>query len=143
MFLCSQIDPDCLQTIWAQADGALPDEACGLLLGRDRSDGRREIVAARPAKNQAAEPTHAFLVAPSALLAAERAARNNGLRVTGVYHSHPRGPLDPSPRDTEEATPEWSHLIVVPAKREFRCYRGLATGELVREELTHLASPKQ
>ena len=78
----------------AHAARALPDEACGILLG---SPGR--IEQALPAANVAPDPARRFEIDPAALIAAHRAAREGGSPVIGYYHSHPDGLARPSAID--------------------------------------------
>ena len=81
-----------------EADCAYPDEACGLLLGRD---GRLEWVV--PARNVHPDPSLHFEIDPQALIDAHRAARGRGPAVIGYYHSHPVGPAEPSATDRAAA----------------------------------------
>lgn len=82
-----------LATLTKEAAAAHPDEACGLLLGRDA------IEEARPCANVHPDPARHFEIDPAALIAAHRAARAGGLMVLGYYHSHPTGPARPSATD--------------------------------------------
>src|SRR5690606_32167971 len=77
---------------------ALPDEACGFLLG---DPGRIDRVV--PARNVHATPHTHFEIDPQALLNALRAERHGGPRVVGYYHSHPQGTPEPSAIDREHA----------------------------------------
>jgi len=93
----------------------------------------RLILRSLPAKNIARDPRRGFELSPADLLGAERVAREAGLHVTGVYHSHPADPPLPSERDRAAAVPTWSHLILGDAgMRSFRCDPG---GNLAEEIL--------
>lgn len=81
-----------------EARRALPDEACGLLLGRA---GRIELIV--PARNVHPAPRTHFEIDPQALLDAHRAARAGGCQVLGYYHSHPGGRAEPSATDRAQA----------------------------------------
>ncbi len=82
----------------AAARRAMPEEACGLLLGKDwRIDS---YVAAA---NVAADPLRHFEVDPARLLAAYRTQREGGPVLIGYYHSHPAGPPRPSATDATQA----------------------------------------
>lgn len=94
-----------LTPLWAHVREALPEEACGLLLGRH---GRVHIV--RPCRNVYASPTR-YAIDPADHFAAVREARAKGLEVIGAYHSHPDGPAEPSPTDRAEAFSEFVFLI--------------------------------
>ena len=82
-----------------EAQNAVPDECCGLLLGR----GER-IEQVSPAANVADDPTRRFEIDPAALLAAHKGARQGGPDLIGYYHSHPDGHPLPSATDCEHAS---------------------------------------
>jgi proteasome lid subunit RPN8/RPN11 len=81
-----------------EGERAHPEEACGLLLGRDDS-----IERSQPARNVHPEPRTHFEIDPQALIDAHRSARNGGPEVLGYYHSHPTGVSEPSTTDRAEA----------------------------------------
>ena len=102
-----------------------PNECCGALLGRDSSvaveSGRessgltpaREILQLFPLINRRDDsPRNRFSVTTEDVLAAENAAREQGLEVVGWYHSHPDHPARPSEYDREHAWPWYSYIIV-------------------------------
>jgi proteasome lid subunit RPN8/RPN11 len=98
--------------IHAHVRRAYPEEACGVLLGRD--DGAVRIVTrVLPCENRGAS-SHAnrYLIAPEDVLAADREARAAGLDVVGFFHSHPDHAASPSAFDLEHAWPYYSYLIV-------------------------------
>ena len=82
----------------AAATAAHPREACGLLLG----EGGR-ITAARETANVHPNPATHFEIDPQALIDAHRAARAGGAQIVGYFHSHPRGPAQPSATDRASA----------------------------------------
>lgn len=115
-----RIPDECRGAIAAHAERAFPDECCGVLLGRDHRDGTREIVCVVELENaEAHDRARRYLIEPHDLLAAERTARELGLEVVGVYHSHPERPASPSEHDRAGAMPSWSYVIV-------SCVRGKA-----------------
>lgn len=87
-----------LSQMRAHAAAALPQEACGILLG-----GGARITEARAAANIHPAPATHFEIDPQALIDAHRAARAGGPAVIGYYHSHPRGPAAPSATDRASA----------------------------------------
>ncbi len=98
-----------LDVIRRHADDDLPNECCGLLIGRAGMVER-----AAPARNLRASPDR-YLVDPADHCAAIRSARAGGFEVVGVYHSHPTGSLRPSAVDRREASyREFAYLIVSP-----------------------------
>lgn len=88
-----------IATLREEAARQAPNEACGLLLGRQ---GR--IGTALPAANVHAHPRTRFEIDPAALIAAHRAARAGGLEVIGYFHSHPAGHPRPSATDCEHSS---------------------------------------
>ena len=74
------------------------EECCGLLAGRDRT-----VLHVFPARNVADRPAVAYEIAPKELFRIMREIRAAGLEPLGIYHSHPRGDNQPSPRDVERA----------------------------------------
>jgi desampylase len=88
-----------LQRLLDEAESAHPNEACGLLLGRN---GRVKAIVA--CANVHPNPERRFEIDPQALIEAHRAARAGGPEVVGYYHSHPAGPPQPSATDRAQAT---------------------------------------
>ena len=88
-----------------------PDkECCGLLAGR-----HGVITQAFPARNAAQHPATAYEIGPKELFRIMREIRAGGLEVIGIYHSHPNGDNQPSPRDVEQAYyPDAAYFIVSP-----------------------------
>src|SRR5204863_9226113 len=102
-----------------------PHECCGALLGRDSSSvlqsdrgsavptPAREILQLFPLVNRRDDsPRNRFSVTAEDVLAAEQAARDQGLEVVGWYHSHPDHPARPSEYDRDHAWPWHSYIIV-------------------------------
>lgn len=85
-------------------------ECCGLLAGR-------EGVIARvfPAVNAAANPATSYEIAPREIFERMREMRGEGMEMLGIYHSHPNGDNEPSPRDVQQAYyAEAAYFIVSP-----------------------------
>jgi proteasome lid subunit RPN8/RPN11 len=98
-----------LDRIAAHAWATRPDECCGLLVG-PRDDGA--VHDAIPTTNQTPSPT-GYRIDPAEHFAAIRAARAEGRRIVGAYHSHPGAPAVPSRRDLDEAWfPDFLYVIV-------------------------------
>ena len=107
------ITSSAVATLYADCATAYPDEACGLLIGKDDSDTRL-IVISRPMRNiaDANERRYRFRLDPLEQLRIEREIEATGQAVLGFYHSHPDAPPVPSPTDAAEAWPFYSYLIV-------------------------------
>ena len=92
------------------------------------------------ATNAAANIATAYEIAPGELFGLMREIRATGLELMGIYHSHPHGANEPSPRDIERAYyPELAYCIVSPqansgAVRAFTI-RGRRVDELAIEEV--------
>lgn len=85
-------------------------ECCGLLGG-----SRDFIVRIFPAQNVARNLATAYEIAPQQLFSLVREIRAAGLELMGIYHSHPNGKNEPSPRDIELAYyPDTAYVIVSP-----------------------------
>lgn len=108
------LTPHELAAIVYHAEGAYPEEACGLIVGskpvRGRCVASRVVASANVASG---EERHRFEIDPALRLKLERELRDTGEAVIGHYHSHPDHPGVPSARDLDEAhEPELVWLIV-------------------------------
>ncbi|HLB47385.1 MAG TPA: M67 family metallopeptidase [Anaerolineales bacterium] len=100
------------QTITEHLQSALPNEACGLLAGRD---GRTEAVYL--IANAERSPTR-YSMEPGELIRAIVEIEDNGWELIGIFHSHPAGPPIPSPTDIAEAYyPDSAYVICYPADK--------------------------
>ena len=107
--------------IEAEGAAAYPNECCGIMIGRDVSDGtctRRVVERLEAMANvfDAAQQRRRFAVDPVALMRAERSAAAEGMLVVGFYHSHPDHPARPSEYDREHGWPFYSYVIVAVAQ---------------------------
>jgi proteasome lid subunit RPN8/RPN11 len=86
-----------------------PNEACGLLAGSG-ADVRRIY----PVENLAHSPT-VYEMNPAGQIAAFLAMEALGWELSGIYHSHPAGPAEPSPTDIAQAYyPDSIYVIISP-----------------------------
>ncbi len=84
----------------------LPEEACGLLGGRD---GSVEVML--PVRNELQSPVR-FRMDASEQIRAILWLEAQGMDLIGIFHSHPRGPEFPSDTDLQEhAYPESAAVI--------------------------------
>lgn len=106
------IDPALLERIEEDAVASIPNECCGLLIGR--IEGHQGIVdRVEPAANVwAGDRRRRYQIDPQAVFQAFRNARNEGLQIVGFYHSHPDGRSTPSEHDREAAWQGKSYVIV-------------------------------
>ena len=104
------------QQIRQHGEETYPHECCGFLFGR-QDEGTRVISEIRRQPNERTESRqNRFLITPLQFRDAERAARNAGLSMVGIYHSHPDSPARPSDYDRDHAWPWYSYLIVSVGK---------------------------
>ncbi|MEZ5979104.1 MAG: M67 family metallopeptidase [Planctomycetota bacterium] len=92
---------------------ALPAEACGLMLGSTDDDGTVRVARVVPTRNAATTAREdRFEVHPEDYVRLDGEARELGLEIVGVWHSHPDSGARPSRTDRDGALPGWSYLIV-------------------------------
>ncbi len=115
--------------------GGYPEETCGLLIGRSHL-GRTEAARATHARNLARERARdRYDLDPQDYLAADVAAREAGLEIVGVWHSHPDHPAEPSETDRMAAWEGWSYVIVEVTQAGARTLRSWRlSGERFVEE---------
>lgn len=106
----TRIAKDALEAVEKAARRAWPEEACGLLIGS--GDVIREAVVS---ENASKTPERAFLIDPALHLRTQRRAREKGLKILGVFHSHPSGGPTPSPEDARAARQAPSLLWLISA----------------------------
>lgn len=100
------------ESMLAHAREVVPEEGCGLL-GGTRGDEHSAVAGVHPAANVAPAPETTYAIDPEEQLAAMEAVEEAGRDVVGFYHSHPRGPDEPSPTDRARASwPGYSYVIV-------------------------------
>ncbi len=114
-----------------------PHETCGVLVGR--SEGAwKHVERCVQARNLAIERAHdRFELDPQDFMAADVAARAEGLSILGLWHSHPDLPAVPSATDRAAVWKDWSYLIlsVGPNRIEaVRCWRHV-DGRLREDEI--------
>ena len=123
---------DLLEKILKQFKEESPNEACGILAGKN---GRVEKVYAMA--NIDRSPATYFMD-PKEQLLVMKEMRNAGLEMVGIYHSHVASPAYPSGHDVEMAfDPETSYVIVSlkdkdnPSVRSFK----IKEGKIIEEKL--------
>lgn len=121
--------------IVAHARKGLPNEACGLLAGREEN-GEKFVQKVYLLSNLDQSPEH-FSIDPKEQLGAVKDMRNLGLIPLGNFHSHPSTPARPSEEDIKLAyDPLASYLILsmaeeTPVMKAF----GISKGEVSVQEL--------
>ncbi|HZD56017.1 MAG TPA: M67 family metallopeptidase [Anaerolineales bacterium] len=106
-----------------------PEEACGLVAGRDNTGV--EVI---PVTNALHSPVR-YRMDPNEQLEAFNRIEELGLEIVAIYHSHPSGPSYPSPTDVGEAFyPEAVYLIWFGSTHGWDC-RGFLIREAEVEEI--------
>jgi proteasome lid subunit RPN8/RPN11 len=128
--------------VQALARRAYPSEACGLLVGHAFAE-ETVVVRITWARNLATERLgDRYVLAPDDYLAADRAARRDGLEIVGSWHTHPDHPAVPSRTDLAAAWPSFVYLIqsVGPkTSREARAWQ-LDGDAFVEREIVEVTS---
>jgi proteasome lid subunit RPN8/RPN11 len=106
------LSPPCLKQIVDATEAAYPDEACGLLVGRDDDAKVIYITEVHQSENLADDPRRHFEVDPALRLGLHKRLRDEADTVVGLFHSHPDQPAQPSETDLTRAwEPELIWLI--------------------------------
>ncbi len=134
------LTPEQQQEIMNYAEQAYGEECCGILLGKQHQEGdnihqkgdniHKYVQQVIPVQNQwqaaiatelneltAPEPesltkSQRYWIDPKDVLTAQRRARDLGLAIIGIYHSHPDHPAVPSECDRACAWSGYSYVIV-------------------------------
>ncbi|MBU4342415.1 MAG: M67 family metallopeptidase [Candidatus Omnitrophica bacterium] len=129
------INRDLRKVLIEHSKDEFPNEACGLLAGKDNRVER--IYGMRNTDKSATS----FFMDPQEQLKVMKEMRASGLDFIGVYHSHPETKAYPSAHDVELAFyPEVSYVIVSlkdgdnPDICSFKIVEGKITKEEVRVE---------
>jgi len=103
---------DVREGIVARAREGTPEEVCGVLGGEFDADWSH-VRSSYHAANAAEEPRTRYRLDPEEALEIFERLEADGEGIVGFYHSHPRGPAEPSETDLEAATwPDRSYVIV-------------------------------
>jgi proteasome lid subunit RPN8/RPN11 len=104
-----------LEVCKKHAEKAYPNECCGILIGKNERDAA--VSEAISADNQRTDSArNRYLIDPREYLRLERETDARGLRILGIYHSHPDVAAQPSAFDQENAWPFFSYLIISVVK---------------------------
>jgi proteasome lid subunit RPN8/RPN11 len=89
-----------------------PEEACGAMLGVREGDRKRVLRAVPLANVWQGSRRDRYQVDPAELLRVERAAREQGQIVLGIYHTHPDEDAYFSRTDLENACPWYCYVVL-------------------------------
>ncbi len=114
-----RIEPAPWGEMVSHARATYPNECCGAMLGTI-DDGAKLVREAVALENAHSGPQQArYELRPEDLLAAERAARQRGLELIGIYHSHPDADAYFSETDLKNSCPWYSFVVLSIKKGEF------------------------
>ena len=101
-----KIPASIIENMKVHVQGCLPEEACGLLSGSEDT-----VINCFRITNHLHLPDR-FRMDPYEQVRALMDIEKNGYQLIAIYHSHPNGPLQPSPTDlAETAYPDTTTLI--------------------------------
>ena len=114
-----RIEPGAWSAMVAHARAAYPNECCGAMLGA--TNGETKLVRESVALENAFEGAQAarYELRPEDLLAADKSARERGMDLIGIYHSHPDCDAYFSKTDLENSCPWYSFVVLSIQKGEF------------------------
>jgi proteasome lid subunit RPN8/RPN11 len=107
-----EIEADPWRTMVAHAESTYPNECCGAMLGRAGDSGKL-VTEAVPLENSfSGEQGERYELRPEDLLSADKAARDRGLDVIGIFHSHPDCDAYFSETDLKNSCPWYSFVVL-------------------------------
>ncbi len=107
----------------SHAESGYPYEVCGVMIGKkglikyhrecdnliSQDAVRTEFKTENDLDSQRMRDR--FELDPRSFMEADEWARENGLDIIGIYHSHPDSPSRPSETDRKIASPFWGYII--------------------------------
>ena len=116
------------EQICAHVNASLPEEACGLLAGKDEHVDEIYTV-----PNMLHSPIK-YRMDPEDQLRAFLEIERGGMELIGIFHSHPTGPAHPSETDIAEAYyPDSAYVIVSPGNGYWIAHGYLIDSLMVKE----------
>ena len=114
-----RIEPEAWAAMVSHAREVYPNECCGAMIGTI-DDSAKNVTVAMPLEN-AFEGAQAarYELRPQDLLAADKAARQRGMDLIGIYHSHPDCDAYFSRTDLQNSCPWYSFVVLSIQKGEF------------------------
>jgi proteasome lid subunit RPN8/RPN11 len=114
-----RIDAEPWKAMVAHARRTYPNECCGAMVGS--TDGETKNVREAIELRNAFEGAQAarYELRPEDLLAADKAARDCGMDLIGIYHSHPDCDAYFSSTDLQNSCPWYSFVVLSIQKGDF------------------------
>ena len=93
------------------AQATYPNECCGAMIGT--ADGEKVVQVAVPLENAfSGQQGERYELRPEDLLAADRKAREQGMDLVGIFHSHPDCDAYFSETDLKNSCPWYSFVVL-------------------------------
>lgn len=129
--MITHISPAAIKDMVEDAISSFPDECCGFLFGKETETEHfiQEAMVVNNAKE--GDKRRRFEISAKNYLLAERYADEQGLLLSGIYHSHPNHPAIPSEHDRLAAQPNFSYVILSVINNE---YAGLRSWRLNEDQ---------
>lgn len=103
----------------AHAEATYPNECVGAMIGTI-TDGNKVVESALQLENSAEGSQRAYYqLSPDHLMKADRAARDQGKEMIGIYHSHPDCDAYFSETDLKNSCPWYSFVVLSIQKGKF------------------------
>jgi proteasome lid subunit RPN8/RPN11 len=100
------------QAMVLHAERTYPNECCGAMLGHIQGE-KKTVNEAIPLENASpGEQRQHYELRPQDLLSAEQAARQRGLDLIGIFHSHPDCDAYFSETDLRNSCPWYSFIVL-------------------------------
>jgi proteasome lid subunit RPN8/RPN11 len=103
----------------AHARRTYPNECCGAMLGMIDDENKQVRVAIELENAFEGAQAARYELRPEDLLAADRAARDRGMELIGIYHSHPDCDAYFSTTDLKNSCPWYSFVVLSIKEGEF------------------------
>jgi proteasome lid subunit RPN8/RPN11 len=114
-----RIEPHAWQEMVRHAKSTFPNECCGAMLGAIDGDDKT-VKRAVPLENAHHGPQQErYELRPEDLLRADREARQAGMDLIGIFHSHPDCDAYFSQTDLKNSCPWYSFLVLSIKNGEF------------------------
>ncbi|MEZ5402814.1 MAG: M67 family metallopeptidase [Bryobacteraceae bacterium] len=114
-----RIESEAWGTMVSHAKSTFPNECCGAMIGSIDGDEKTVKTAVALENAFTGSQTARYELRPEDLLAADKAARAQGMDLIGIYHSHPDCDAYFSETDLKNSCPWYSFVVLSIQKGEF------------------------
>jgi proteasome lid subunit RPN8/RPN11 len=114
-----RIEPDAWQEMVRHAKSTFPNECCGAMLGAIDGDNKTVKRAVALENAHTGPQQERYELRPEDLLRADREARQAGMDLIGIFHSHPDCDAYFSQTDLKNSCPWYSFVVLSIKNGEF------------------------